>query len=165
VINPSNVRLQDKRINRIFKGSLFEEDARCNEHQDFVIDLSTDCKTEKTMLDFLTTLGLSLHYNGTEYLMCIITTSVNSLCFPRKPGDFYKIAAKKYNISLKIVEMAAMRAVETMTTDRIRRVNQIFGCDVIEKDGLCAGTFLSAVCARFIMLKSHAMGKTFFAGN
>ncbi|MCL2797808.1 MAG: hypothetical protein FWD58_07120, partial [Firmicutes bacterium] len=82
-------------ISRIFKGSLFDVSEILSEYQDFTIDFSSDCKTEATVLDFLTTLGLSLHYNGTEYLMCIITTTVNSLCLPRKPGDFFKIAAKR----------------------------------------------------------------------
>jgi len=149
---------------RYFKNSIFGIPMRFKENSmDFVIDLSSNCKAEKTILDFLTTLGLSLQCRGTEYIMCIIVAAVNTMAHPKRLCDCYKLVAKKYNTHEKTVEMAIVRAVSSITTHRLDRVNRVFGCEVIAKENLCAGAFLSAVCHRFMVLKSHAMGCTYYA--
>ena len=164
---PLNIVRQKSHSNRLFKASIFDIPLRFSEDYqrelNFLIDLSSDCKTERTILDFLTALGMPLQMNGTEYMLCIITNVVNSLYLPKRTTDFYQIAADKYKQKKKIIEVAVIRAVASIKLSRIQRANYIFGCEVIEKDNLSAGAFLSAVCGRFIMLKSHEKGKLFFA--
>ena len=152
-----------KQENRIFNGSFLDETIRIKEPPAFVMDFSGECAAERTVCDFLMALGLSFAHSGTKYVMHILMTAVNTRACVERTSDAYKIAADRYKISLKTVEMSIARAMESITTGRIERVNCVFGSEVLGKERLCAGAFLCAACRRFAMLSSHAAGKLIFS--
>jgi hypothetical protein len=150
-------------LERIFAGSLFPLSICVREYGRIRIDVSSECTTERTIFDILTGIGFDLQMCGTKYIMSIMVQCVNSMSIPEKTSDFYTFACEKFNIQHKAVEMGVQRALETVKAASIFEVNRIFDSPVFHRDAeISPGMFLSNVCARLVMLKSHDLGKTYF---
>jgi len=157
---------REPKSNRIFGDGILSGNLSVREEtKRYVnIDLSSEIGIERTVFDLTSYSGFDLQMLGTKYMICIMASCVSSGYLPFKMREYYIIAAKKYSVQPKAVELAISRAIENINTSDLLRLNMVFDCEIFRRDNttVSPGSFLSCVCARLVMLKSHLKGKPYF---
>lgn len=126
------------------------------------IDFKDEFTTERTIFDFISMLGFDLQMRGTEYLLEIIATVVDRMIIPTNIKKYYDIPASSHKLTTRSIELAIGRAIESCKVDSIMRINKIFNVNVMEYGKITPSDFLTMVCMRFVMYKSHEKGIKMF---
>jgi len=126
------------------------------------LDFSTPYKIEETVYQITNAIGFNPQKIGTRFFNCIIARCVNDGEYPLRISDFYKIAVRRFTVTQKTVEVATNRALQDLTLTQLKKINDIVGCEIIRSHAVTVGDFLTSVCSRLILLKSHANGETYF---
>jgi len=128
------------------------------------IDFSSDCKAEKTTYEMLLRSGFDLNKSGTTYVIHTAMYFYKKGFCPIKMSDYYKPVAEKFGTSVKAVEMSIYRAISAIPLYELSSINTMLGSEIIAKGKpVSAGNFLSKLITKILMLKSHAVGETYFA--
>ena len=129
----------------------------------FVYDFSTRKRTERTILNLVSTIGLSSQLNGTKFLIKGLTYFIGIGEPPNRAGDFFRYLANCVGESVRSVQMSIKRAFVNAGFMQLQKINRLFFAEIVPlNNDLNVSELLVKLSTYLVMLKHHQHDRTLF---
>ncbi len=129
-------------------------------------DFSDKFISEKSVFLLVKQIGFDLNFVGTEYLIALLNFTLNSMNVLNTKKKMYQEIANVYT-DVTVLEIEKALKICIQNNIKLGEVDlySTNSCEdnqniIVKNDDLFS--FLTAICTRFLMLKTHKMGLNFF---